>query len=204
MTDSLALTGAGIDTNRQPVVYMQDCHICQAEGFVAQTGVRITVRYRRLLGVFSAFIVALFTEMYGFPLTSYLLSGWVQSRYAAVDWLSHDAGHLPETLLGWRANLHVGPYHLLSVALIGGGFTLIVNGWRVLHAAQRARTLAMFPVLVWVYRRLARPEERETEAHFGDAWRRNAAAVPAFVPSIVPRAVSVGPDYGVRIVRDDQ
>ena len=96
----------------------------------------------RSLGAFSAFIVALFTEMYGFPLTIYLLSGWLQSRYPGVDFLAHDAGHLLETLFGWRANPHFGPFHLLSFVFIGGGFILLSNAWRVLYAAQKSRTLA--------------------------------------------------------------
>lgn len=96
----------------------------------------------RSFGAFSAFIVALFTEMYGFPLTIYLLSGWLQSRFPQINWLSHDAGHLPEMLFGWRANPHFGPFHLLSFVFIGGGFILISKAWHVLYDAQRRGALA--------------------------------------------------------------
>jgi protein-S-isoprenylcysteine O-methyltransferase Ste14 len=101
-----------------------------------------TSRDWRSFSAFSAFLVALFTEMYGFPLTIYLLSGWLQSRYPGVDWFSHDAGHLLEELFGWRANPHFGPFHLLSFAFIGGGFLLLSSAWKVLYAAQRTRALA--------------------------------------------------------------
>lgn len=181
--------------------------------FKPQTG-----RDWRSFGAFSAFLVALFTEMYGFPLTLYLLSGWLQSHYPGIDWLSHDAGHLLEMLLGWEDNPHAGPFHLLSFVFIGGGFLLIAAAWRVLYAAQRvgelavtgpyARlrhpqylgfilimfgfllqwptllTLAMFPVLTYMYVRLAQHEERESEAEFGAAWRAYAAEVPGFVPRL--------------------
>jgi protein-S-isoprenylcysteine O-methyltransferase Ste14 len=181
-----------------------------------------TSRDWRSFGAFSAFLVALFTEMYGFPLTLYFLSGWLQTRYPNVDWFSHDAGHLLEMLFGFKANPHFGPFHLLSNALIVLGFLLISAAWRVLYEAQREGrlavtgpyayvrhpqyvgfvmimfgfllqwptllTLAMFPVLVWMYVRLARAEERDAIAGFGDAYRRYAARVPAFIPRLAKPA----------------
>ena len=181
--------------------------------FKPQTG-----RDWRSFGAFSAFLVALFTEMYGFPLTIYFLSGWLQSRYPGVDWLSHDAGHLLEMLFGWKANPHFGPFHMLSFVFIIGGFFLIAGAWRVLYDAQKLRelattgpysfvrhpqydgfilimfgfflqwptilTLAMFPVLVWMYVRLARQEEREAFATFGKAYADYAVRVPAFIPHL--------------------
>ena len=101
-----------------------------------------TQRDWRSFGAFSAFLVALFTEMYGFPLTIYFLSGWLQSHYPEVNWLSHDAGHLLEMMFGWRVNPHWGPFHVLSMIFIGVGFWLLAASWRILHASQREKTLA--------------------------------------------------------------
>ncbi len=177
-----------------------------------------TGRDWRSFGAFSAFLVALFTEMYGFPLTIYLLSSWLGTRYPALDPFSHNAGHLWETLLGWEGDPHQNPLHLLSNVLIGGGFILLAAAWDVLYKAQRAGglattgpyarlrhpqyagfilimlgfllqwptlpTLAMFPILVTMYARLARREEREALAEFGEAYARYMAAVPAFVPRL--------------------
>lgn len=104
----------------------------------------------RSFGAFSAFLVALFSEMYGFPLTIYFLSGWLQSRYPGVDWFSHDAGHLLEMIFGWEANPHLGPFHVLSYALIAIGFLVIAASWRVLYAAQQRHALATAGIYSYV------------------------------------------------------
>ena len=113
-----------------------------------------TKRDWRSFGAFSGFLVALFAEMYGFPLTIYLLSGGLQSRFPNVDWFSHDAGHLLEMMFGWKANPHFGPFHLLSFAFIGGGFVLISAGWKVLYEAQQQHRLAT----AGVYSRVRHPQ----------------------------------------------
>ena len=175
-----------------------------------------TTRDWRSFGAFSAFLVALFAEMYGFPLTIYFLSGWLQTHFPTVDWFSHDAGHLLETMFGWRTNPHFGPFHLLSFAFITAGFFMISAAWQVLYEAQRSDglatggpyryvrhpqyvgfilvmfgflmqwptllTLAMFPVLVVMYLRLARNEERDAITSFGEDYRKYMADVPGFIP----------------------
>jgi protein-S-isoprenylcysteine O-methyltransferase Ste14 len=86
--------------------------------------------------------VALFAEMYGFPLPIYFLSGWLQSRFPNVDWFSHDAGHLLEMMFGWKAIPHAGPFHIVSFIFIAAGFILISAAWKVLYDAQQTGSLA--------------------------------------------------------------
>ncbi|MDO8479088.1 MAG: isoprenylcysteine carboxylmethyltransferase family protein [Candidatus Rokubacteria bacterium] len=96
----------------------------------------------RSFGAFSGFIVALFAEMYGFPLTIFFLSGWLQRRYPGLDILSHDAGHLWPTVLGFRGNPHFGVLHIVSNLLVVAGFVLLSAAWQVLYDAQRRHGLA--------------------------------------------------------------
>ncbi len=185
-----------------------------------------TTRDWRTFGTFSAFIVALFVEMYGFPLTIYLLSGWLTRKFPGVDPLSHDFGHLWYTLLGFKGNPHLNPIHIASNLIILGGFIVLSSAWRVLFQAQQKGTLAttgayayvrhpqyvafilimfgfllqwptlvtlaMFPLLVTLYVKLAYREEREVRAAFGAAWDTYAAKTPAFIPRLRRHRGSIG------------
>lgn len=165
---------------------------------------------------FSAFTVAMFTEMYGVPITIYLLSGWLQRRYPGLDPLSHDAGHLWWTLTGQHGNPHSGVLHVLSNLVILGGFILLAAAWNVLYQAQRRHrlattgvyaqlrhpqyvgfiaimfgfllqwptilTLVMFPLLVWMYVRLAHAEERDALREFGPEYEHYVAVTPRWIP----------------------
>ena len=172
----------------------------------------------RSLGAFSAFVVALFTEMYGFPLTIYFLSGWLAEKYPGVDFLSHENGHLLHTLLGFEGNAHWDPLHIASNVIIVLGFLLLSSAWSVLHRAQQSRSLAtagwyarcrhpqylafimimfgfllqwptlptvvMFPILVIVYLRLAKHEEKIALEEFGATYREYMNKTPAWIPRL--------------------
>lgn len=190
-----------------------------------------TKRDWRSFGAFSAFVVALFVEMYGFPLTIYVLSGWLAQRYPTLDPMSHDTGHLWYRLLGFHGDPHWNPIHILSNVVVLGGFLLLASAWPVLYAAQRAGklattgvyayvrhpqyvgfvlimlgfllqwptlpTLVMFPILVTMYARLGRREEREMHTQFGPTWDAYAAQTPRYIP-LLRRRRSGTADSGAR------
>lgn len=108
----------------------------------------------RTLGAFSGFVVALFTEMYGFPLTIYLLSSWLGRWAPGLDLYSHDAGHLWSSVLDLPGDPHWNVLHILSNLAILGGFVLLASAWRVLHDAQKRGVLAT----TGAYARLRHPQ----------------------------------------------
>lgn len=167
----------------------------------------------RSLGVFSAFVVALFAEMYGFPLTIYFLTSLLGSSYPATKPFSHTRGHLWATLTGWKYATLICTFGSL---LMLAGLFLLGAGWKRIHRAKGELvtggvyryvrhpqygglilitigmliqwptivTFLMWPILMAVYYRLAKKEEKELQVKFGNEYLEYKKKVPAFIPKI--------------------
>lgn len=162
-------------------------------------------------GLVQAFIIALYAEMYGFPLTIYVLTG-----FFGIDIpLRAETGHLWASLLGYGVGgamiemLLGGVFIVLGIALLciawgwvyrarseGSfasdglygvirhpqytGIILAVFG-QIVHWPT-VITLVLFPVIVLVYVRLARKEEKDMVGRFGSAYQDYMQRVPRFFP----------------------
>lgn len=164
----------------------------------------------RSMGVAQAFVVALYAEMYGLPLSLYVIAGITgQSEYAA----DHFHGHAWAYLFGWGDSGAVVLTWLGNLLIFTGG-VIALAGWRQIHRARggfvteglyrRIRhpqytgfflflagslinwptfpTLLMFPVLLWLYQRLARQEEAEAERTFGALYAEYRQRTGRFAP----------------------
>lgn len=160
-------------------------------------------------GLVQAFIIALYAEMYGFPLTIYVLTSFLPIKLP----LLHNSGHLWATLLGYGEGGQTIEMLLGSLFVIAG-LLLIARGWVRIYFANGSLTtdgiygltrhpqytgifLAIFgqlihwptiptlvlsPFIVWLYVRLAFREERRMVEKFGSAYLDYRQHVPMFLP----------------------
>ena len=161
-------------------------------------------------GLVQAFIIALYAEMYGFPLTIYLLT-----RFFGLD-REYVSANLWSTLLGAGETVMFIAM-LLGYALLFTGIGIFIQGWREVYRARKEDRLMtnglyrfvrhpqyaglfialfgegivhwptlfsvlLFPLIVLAYVRLARKEERLMIDRFGEQYRAYQSRVPMFVP----------------------
>ncbi|HEC28531.1 MAG TPA: isoprenylcysteine carboxylmethyltransferase family protein [Gammaproteobacteria bacterium] len=163
-------------------------------------------------GVVQAFIIALYAEMYGFPLTIYLLA-----RFFGLDRYNLNANL-------WSSLVGLGETGMLISMLLGYAFLIIgigifIQGWRELYSANTKNQLVttglyrlvrhpqytglfiglfgegvvhwptlfsvgLFPVIVLAYTLLARSEEKRVVEQFGDEYLAYKQQVPMFIPRV--------------------
>ncbi len=105
----------------------------------------------RSMGLFAAWIVALFTEMYGIPLTIYVLTSFLGRAYPVLNPFSHQNGHLLVALAG-GSNFVWGAVMIFSSALFFVGITIMSRAWRLVHRGGGAL------VTEGPYRRVRHPQ----------------------------------------------
>ncbi|HEM62014.1 MAG TPA: isoprenylcysteine carboxylmethyltransferase family protein [Chloroflexi bacterium] len=172
-----------------------------------------TRMHKRSGGALIAFIIALFAEMYGFPLTIYLLSHVVGIKIP----YDHVSGHLLGDLStylglgnGWFMVM------LVSNLLLVLGIWLVASGWERVYQAQgelvtdgvyrymrhpqytgifvitlgfmiqwpTLTTLVLWPFVIGMYYRLARREEQEALRRFPEKYRAYMERTGMFVPRL--------------------
>ena len=173
----------------------------------------------RSAGAAQAWVIALYAEMYGTPLTAYLAMGFLGRSQGDAE--EHYNGHLWPLFFNLSENATVQAQFICTVvgqATILVGALLAVFGWRQLHSAAKSGTMAQtglyryvrhpqytgfflfligsminwptlatlltLPVLLVVYIRLARSEERDAIAEFGDRYREYMTRTGRFFPKL--------------------
>jgi protein-S-isoprenylcysteine O-methyltransferase Ste14 len=162
--------------------------------------------------IYLAFIVALYIEMYGFPLTMYFFSWAFGSGSVATLW------GLLIAFIGYDlfVSIFLGVIVPVSNVIILTGMLLVIFGWNKIFRAKnqlvttgiysRVRhpqylgfllitlgmnvlwvtfsTLLLWPILAFLYYRLAREEDKQMEEKFGKEFLKYKSNVPQFIPKL--------------------
>ena len=177
----------------------------------------LLIGFRRKLArlpasIYLAFIVALYIEMYGFPLTMYFFTWATGSGSVATLW------YLLTAITGEQLfyQLFLGVIVPVSNVIIITGMLLVVFGWTKIYNSKNSlittgiykhvrhpqylgfllitlgmnvlwvtfSTLALWPILAFLYYRLAKEEDKQMEQKFGKQYTEYKQEVPMFIPKI--------------------
>ena len=162
--------------------------------------------------VYVAFIVALFAEMYGIPLTMYFFMG----AFGYIKIFSLE--FLLTQVMGQNSFYIIYHYYVfpLSKFVIGFGILLVIFGWYQIYEAKGKLvktglykytrnpqyigfllitgglniqwltiiTTALWPVLAFLYWRLTKIEEKESEAKYSEEFLEYKRNTPRFIPRL--------------------
>jgi len=175
-------------------------------------------------GIVQAFVIAFYAEMYGFPVTLYLLTRLFNLDVSGPLWDENLWVYLTGTEAAMQVSMIIG------YAIAIGGLFLVGAGWREIYRARREGRLAItgayahvrhpqytgiflvifgegvvhwptvfsltaFPIIVAAYVLLARREERQMLEKFGDEYRKYQERVPMFFPHWHDWRMTVGGYY---------
>ncbi len=149
-------------------------------------------------GIYAAFIISLFAEMFGFPLSVYFLSGIVGMPFIEKDFMLYmlmvgmPVGSLVTfvgvllILLGWR-EIYRTRNQLVTRGVYGYlrhpqylGIILVAGGWLIHWPTIPG--IVLWPLLVLLYYRLSKREDQYLAETFGTQYSEYAQRTPMLFP----------------------